>query len=201
MRKSRKVTNGRRHDPIFTHPEWGHKGDEPNGGGWGGDFSFGWMDIGAKKKIWKFHLEIQILISFSSTQSRKHRRRSRLCAASCQMKRWWSSFSKSHFLNERREVSILLSLFHLGRHPYFREGDIEPVGEDHNSTNRPRLMTRAFFKFYEGFSWNRSFGANFFWLLLFFHPKTIDLAHTAAPLPPPPPHFFADLVKKKRKRG
>ena len=70
MHKLKKETKGGRHDPIFTHPEWGHKAGEPNGGGWGGDFSFGWMDIGAKKKIWKFHLEIQILISFSSTQSR-----------------------------------------------------------------------------------------------------------------------------------
>jgi len=50
MRKFRKETKGRTHDPILTHPECGHWGDEPNGGGWGG----GWMDIGAKKKFEKF---------------------------------------------------------------------------------------------------------------------------------------------------
>ena len=44
-------TKGRRHDPILTCPECGHKAGGPNGGGWGGGFSFGWMDIGAKKKI------------------------------------------------------------------------------------------------------------------------------------------------------
>jgi len=29
-------------------------GGEPDGGGGGGGFSFGWMDIGAKKKFEKF---------------------------------------------------------------------------------------------------------------------------------------------------
>ena len=51
MHKSKKETKGGRHDPILTHPECGHDGGGPNGGGWGGGFSFGWMDIGAKKKI------------------------------------------------------------------------------------------------------------------------------------------------------
>ena len=50
MNKSKKETKGRTHDPILTHPVRGHKAGEPNGGGWGGGFSFGWMDIGAKKK-------------------------------------------------------------------------------------------------------------------------------------------------------
>ena len=60
-----------------------------------------------------------------------------------------------------------------------------------------RANDQGLFKFYEGFSWNGRLGANLL-LLLFFHPKTIDLAHTAVPLPQ---HFFADLVKKKRKGG
>ena len=51
MHKSEKETKGRRHDPIFTHPVCGHKAGGPTGGGWGGGFSFGWMDVGAKKKI------------------------------------------------------------------------------------------------------------------------------------------------------
>ena len=51
MHKSKKETKGRTNDPILTHPECGHQGGGPNGGGWGGGFSFGWMDVGAKKKI------------------------------------------------------------------------------------------------------------------------------------------------------
>jgi len=51
MHKYRKVTKGGTNDPILTHPVRSHWGGGPNGGGWGGDFSFGWMDIGAKKKI------------------------------------------------------------------------------------------------------------------------------------------------------
>ena len=47
----KKRTKGRRHDPILTHPVWGHKAEGPNGGGWGGGFSFGWVEVGAKKKI------------------------------------------------------------------------------------------------------------------------------------------------------
>ena len=53
MHKSRKVTKGRTNDPVLTHPVWGHKAGGPNGGGWRGGFSFGWMDVGAKKKIEK----------------------------------------------------------------------------------------------------------------------------------------------------
>ena len=41
MHKSKKETKGGRHDPILTHPECGHDGGGPNGGGWGGGFSFG----------------------------------------------------------------------------------------------------------------------------------------------------------------
>ena len=51
MHKSKKETKGRTNDPILTHPVCGHGGGGPNGGGWGGGFSFGWMDVGAKKKI------------------------------------------------------------------------------------------------------------------------------------------------------
>jgi len=54
MRKSRKETKGKIHDPILTHPVCGHWGGGPNGGGWGGGFSFGWMDVGAKKKLKKW---------------------------------------------------------------------------------------------------------------------------------------------------
>ena len=46
----KKETKCGRHDPILTHPVCDHKGDAPNGGAWGGGFSFGWMDVGAKKK-------------------------------------------------------------------------------------------------------------------------------------------------------
>ena len=53
MNKSRKETKGGIHDPILTHAVYGHKAGGPNGGGWGGGFSFGWMDIGAKKRIEK----------------------------------------------------------------------------------------------------------------------------------------------------
>ena len=59
MHKSRKETKGRTHDPIVTHPVWGHQGGGPNGGGWRGGFSFGWMDTGAKN-IGKFEWEISI---------------------------------------------------------------------------------------------------------------------------------------------
>ena len=41
MRKSKKMTKGGRHDPILTHPECGHKAGGPDGGGWGGGFTFG----------------------------------------------------------------------------------------------------------------------------------------------------------------
>ena len=51
MHKSRKETKGGIHDPILTHAVYGHKAGGPNGGGWCGGFSFGWVDIGAKKKI------------------------------------------------------------------------------------------------------------------------------------------------------
>ena len=51
MHKSKKETKGRTNDPILTHPVYGHWGGGPNGGGWGGGFSFGWMDVGAKKKL------------------------------------------------------------------------------------------------------------------------------------------------------
>ena len=54
MHKLKKVTKGGTNDPILTHPVWGHTAGGPNGGGWGGGFSFGWVDIGAKKKIEKF---------------------------------------------------------------------------------------------------------------------------------------------------
>ena len=50
MHKLKKETKGRTNDPILTHPVWAHQGDGPSGGGWGGGFSFGWMDLGAKKK-------------------------------------------------------------------------------------------------------------------------------------------------------
>ena len=50
MRKSKKRTKGGRHDPIFTRPVCGHEAGAPNRGGWGG-FSFGWVDIGARKKF------------------------------------------------------------------------------------------------------------------------------------------------------
>ena len=33
IHKSKKETKGRRHDPILTHPECGHKAGGPNGGG------------------------------------------------------------------------------------------------------------------------------------------------------------------------
>jgi len=59
MHKSKKETKGRTHDPIVTHPVWGHQGGGPNGGGWRGGFSFGWMDTGAKN-IGKFEWEISI---------------------------------------------------------------------------------------------------------------------------------------------
>ena len=58
MHKLKKETKGGRHDPILTHPVCGHQGGGPHGGGWGGGFSFGWMDIGAKKKIRKKGLQI-----------------------------------------------------------------------------------------------------------------------------------------------
>ena len=51
MHQLKKGTKGRRCDPIFPHPECGHTAGGPNGGGWGGGFSFGWMDVGAKKKF------------------------------------------------------------------------------------------------------------------------------------------------------
>ena len=51
MHKLKEETKGRTNDPILTHPEWGHKAGGPNAGGRGGGFSFGWMDIGAKKKL------------------------------------------------------------------------------------------------------------------------------------------------------
>jgi len=51
MHKLKKVTKGGRHDLILTHPVCGHRAGGPSGGGWDGGFSFGWMDIGAKKKI------------------------------------------------------------------------------------------------------------------------------------------------------
>ena len=56
--KKRKGTKGGRHDPILTPPECGHKAGGPDGGGWGGGFSFGWVDVGAKKKFKKFDLKI-----------------------------------------------------------------------------------------------------------------------------------------------
>jgi len=40
MHKSKNGTKGGRHDPILTHPECGHQGGGPNGGGWGAGFSF-----------------------------------------------------------------------------------------------------------------------------------------------------------------
>ena len=54
MHKSKKETKGRTNDPILTHPVCGHWGGGPNGGGWGGGFSFRWMDVGAKKKLKKW---------------------------------------------------------------------------------------------------------------------------------------------------
>ena len=54
MNKLKKETKGRIHDPISTLPVWGPQGGGPNGGGWGGGFSFGWMDVGAKKKLKKW---------------------------------------------------------------------------------------------------------------------------------------------------
>ena len=61
MHKLKKETKGRIHDPILTHPECRHQGGGPNGGGWGGGFSFGWMDIGAKRKLgnWNWNLKGQ----------------------------------------------------------------------------------------------------------------------------------------------
>ena len=62
MRKSRKETKGRIHDPILTHPVCGHWGGGPNGGGWGGGFSFGWMDVASgkvtqgKKGLWAIQM-------------------------------------------------------------------------------------------------------------------------------------------------
>ena len=50
MHKLKILTKGGRHDPILTHLVCGHKAGGPNGGGWGRGFSFGWMDVGAKKK-------------------------------------------------------------------------------------------------------------------------------------------------------
>ena len=50
MHKSKKETKDGIQDPILTHPVLGHKAGGPNGGGWGRGFSFGWMDVGAKKK-------------------------------------------------------------------------------------------------------------------------------------------------------
>ena len=40
MRKSRKETKGRIHDPILTHPVYGHWGGGPNGGRLGWRFFF-----------------------------------------------------------------------------------------------------------------------------------------------------------------
>ena len=40
LHKSKKETKGGRHDPILTHPEFGHNGGGLNGGGWGGGFFF-----------------------------------------------------------------------------------------------------------------------------------------------------------------
>ena len=40
----------------------GHWGGGPNGGGWGGGFSFGWMDVGAKEIFffeWSFEFEVE----------------------------------------------------------------------------------------------------------------------------------------------
>ena len=53
MHKSKKMTKGRRYDPILTHSVCDHNAGGPNWRGWGGGFSFGWVDIGAKKKIRK----------------------------------------------------------------------------------------------------------------------------------------------------
>jgi len=50
MHKSKKETKGGIHDPILTPPECGHRGGEPKGVAVV-VFSFGWMDIGAKKKF------------------------------------------------------------------------------------------------------------------------------------------------------
>ena len=51
MHKSKKETKGRRHDLVLTCSVCGHRAGGPNGGGGGGGFSFGWMDVGAKKKL------------------------------------------------------------------------------------------------------------------------------------------------------
>ena len=51
MHKSKKETKDGIQDPILTHPVLGHKAGGPNGGGWGGGFPFGWVDVGAKRKL------------------------------------------------------------------------------------------------------------------------------------------------------
>jgi len=53
MHKFKKGIKGRIHDPIFTHPECGHRAGGPNGGGWWRFFFW----VGAKKKIGKLGLK------------------------------------------------------------------------------------------------------------------------------------------------
>ena len=71
MHKSKKETKGRTHDPILTHPVWGHRAGGPNGGGGGGGFFF-WVDGHWRQKeilkIWFGNSNSSFLRSLQKTE-------------------------------------------------------------------------------------------------------------------------------------
>ena len=112
MHNLKKVTKGGRHDPILTHPVWGHKAGGPNEGGWCGGFSFGWT-LAPRRKLENWIGNGVWILHYYYYLSPNLRKR-----------RWWmaatisgsllnelkgNSYSAkaiSHFLNEKRESPL-----------------------------------------------------------------------------------------------